>query len=770
MGNSQPILEGLRVLDTTSGIAGPYCSKILADAGADVVKVEEPPGDALRREGSGALFEYLNARKRSVVHDEALRAGADILVTQDPGDVGSFREANPGLITLSITPFGRSGPWVGKPWTEFTLQAACGSIGQRGVPDGPPIAAGGRMGEWAAGTYAAVAALAAVCYRRSSGIPADIDLAVFDCMAITMVTYPSVFASFMGWPPMRGTGRTIQIPSVEPTKDGCFVITANSAQQFRDFLLMIERPDLIDDSDLAQVAKRFARRKEFLAAVRAHTSRKSTSEVLDEAALFRIPAAPVLDPPGVLSFEHFDVRNVFERSASGRFVQPRVPYRIPGLPPPPLETAPTCGEHEHETWPDSSDARSSTRRGPDSPLPLSGIRVVDCTAWWAGPSATNLLAALGADVIKIESASHPDPMRLTSVRRPPADQWWEWGPIFHAVNHGKRALSLDLGSTEGLSVFRKLLSTADVLVENFTPRVMEQFGLGWDSVHELNKSLIMIRMPAFGLDGPWRDRTGFAQTMEAVSGLTWRTGFPDELPTLILGTCDPIAGLHATAAALLGLLRRDDTGEGLLVESVMVESALNVAAEALVEYSASGSVMRREGNRNLGCAPQGVYPCAGEDSWIAIAVETNDQWKAVSSTIGWTDGPHNAALQDRRASHDAIDARLSAWTSIHSAEEVAELFQSLGVPAEVVIAARDVLRNPQLQHRGLFELEDHPVTGEHQIPTVPFRFSGIQHWLRSPSPTLGQDNDDVLGELGLTVSEIDDLRSSGVVSEGLLGS
>ncbi len=768
------VLAGVRVLDRTSGIAGPYCTKILADAGADVVKVEPAEGDPARRAGSGALFEYLNAGKQSVTSVGSLASEADVVLSDDTRWAEGLREADEGLVVTTITPFGRRGPWVGRPWSEFTLQAACGSTGQRGVPEGQPIAAGGRVGEWVAGTYAAVATMAALHGARLHGVGADIDVAILDCMAVSLVTYPSLFASFTGWPPLQGTGRTIQVPSVEPTRDGCFVVTTNSAQQFQDFLVMIERPDLLDDAALSQVAKRFARRDEFLAAVRAHTRQRTTAEVLEEASAFRIPAAPVLDPAGVLSFEHFVARGVFERSASGRFVQPRVPYHVAGQARRPPAAVPEVGQHDGTPWREPATPRPATADGDRHvALPLAGLRVVDCTAWWAGPSATNVLAALGADVVKIESARRPDAMRLTSVRRPPADQWWEWGPIFHAANLSKRDLTLDLATEDGRALFHRLLSTADLLVENFTPRVMEQFGLDWDSLHAAHRRLVMVRMPAFGLDGPWRDRTGFAQTMEAVTGLTWRTGFPEDLPTLILGVCDPVAGMHAVLASLLGLARRDATGEGILVESVMVEAALNVAAEALVEYSASGVVLAREGNRGPEGAPQGLYACAGDDSWVALCVQTDAQWRALAGVLGDPEWVHAPALSDdagRRDHHDRIDAHLDAWTSTRSATDVVDLLSAAGVPAEVVIAARDVVDNPQLKARGLFEVEEHRVTGRHLVPTLPFRLQGTARWLRSPSPSLGEHNDELLAALGVDASERTALRQAGVIGERLVDS
>src|SRR5204863_9464747 len=181
----------------------------------------------------------------------------------------------------------------------------------------------------------------------------------------------------------------------------------------------------------------------------------------------------------------------------------------------------------------------------------------------------------GADVIKVESITRPDLMRYASARPATTDEWWEWSPLFHTANAGKRAITLDLTRPEGIAVFERLRRSADVLVENYTPRVMDQFGLGWERVHEINPDLIMTRMPAFGLDGPWRENTGFAQTMECIAGMAWVTGFADGPPTLVRGACDPLAGMHATIATVLALLERETTGEGALVESVMVEAALN---------------------------------------------------------------------------------------------------------------------------------------------------------------------------------------------------
>ena len=759
------MLSGTRVLDRTVDIAGPYCTKLLADAGADVVKVERREGDPLRRWGSGALFDYLNTSKRSVVAGaDDLARRCDVLVVDTPVDVDDVRRHNPSAVVVTVTPFGCGGPWVDRPATEFTLQAAAGSTGHRGLPDREPLAAGGRLGEWMTGTYAALGAIAALGEAQRSGRGGHVDVAMLDCIAVTMATVPSVFASFLGWPPMEGTGRSVEVPSIEPTADGYAVFTTNSAQQYEDFCTMIGRPELLDDPKLARAVVRFARRDEFLRAVHDYTTRATTAEILERAARFRIPSGPVLNGATVPTFPHFVARHVFVPNPTGRFVQPRVPFRITGCPSRPFEPAPAVGEHTGRIdWPDRP-APPAAR--PTERLPLDGLRVIDCTAWWAGPAATQVLTCLGADVIKVESAGRPDLMRYAATKPPKVDQWWEWSPIYHAANAGKRGITLDLTRREGVEVFERLVRSADVLVENYTPRVMAQFGLEWDRVHELNRALVMVRMPAFGLDGPWRDHTGFAQTMECVTGMAWLTGFADGPPVLVRGACDPLAGMHAVIATLLALRDRERSGEGRLVEAVMVEAALNGAAEQVVEYSATGTILGRDGNRGPVAAPQGVYPCTGIDRWVAIAVATDEQWLAMRVVLGepaWAAAPDLAGVAGRRAAHDHIDDELRRWTSTRDAEDAAEQLCAAGVPAAAVISARDVVGNPQVRSRGLFEVEHHAITGDHELPVLPFRMSSVSHWLPGAAPVLGEHNHEVLRELGLADDEIARLEKDGVI-------
>ncbi len=786
------MLDGIRVVDLSSEIAGPYCTKMLADAGAEVVKVEPSQGDSMRTWGSGALFEFLNTSKRSVVAEvgdpvvRELCARADIVVESlGPGvadDLGLL-EANPGLVVVSISPFGHTGPWATHPATEFTLQACCGSTGGRGLPEEPPVAAGGRIGEWMGGTYAAVAAVAALLVAARTGRGEHVDVALLDCMALTMNTYTSVFAEFLGWPPMRRPTRSVEIPSIEPSSDGYVAFTTNSAQQFADFLVLIERPDLLEDRELALHMGRFKRRHEFLEIIRAHTTRYTAAELLEQAELLRIPSGPVGNGATVTGFDHFVERGVFVENPGGRFVQPRVPYKISGLEPRPFEPAPMLGADTDavpsvlETWERRIDASGSPERvtdGAGGALPLDGIRVIDMTAWWAGPAATHMLACLGADVIKVESITRPDLMRYTSTRPPTDDHWWEWGPLFHGANNTKRGITVDLTKPAGVDLLQRLVAAADVVLDNFTPRVMDQFGLTWETLHEVNPRLVMVRLPAYGLDGPWRERTGFAQTMEGITGMAWVTGWPDGPPLLPRGACDPLAAMHAVFATMLALRDRERTGSGHMIEATMIEAALNAAAEQVVEHSASGALPSRQGNHGPVAAPQNVYPCAGEEEWVAIAVATDEQWRALCDLLGnpeWALSSGLASADGRHAVHDAIDTELGKWCAQHDARDLAEQLVARGIPAGYVIDAREVVHNPQLLHRGFFEVEDHPITGAHPIPMVPFRFaSRTERWMRMPSPMLGQHNDEVLGGiLGLSDDDLARLRSEQVIGERPVG-
>ena len=251
--------------------------------------------------------------------------------------------------------------------------------------------------------------------------------------------------------------------------------------------------------------------------------------------------------------------------------------------------------------------------------------MLDVTSWWVGAEATHFLALMGAEVIHVESITHPDGMRLTGglFGRP---DWWEWGHMFAAANTDKLDITIDVGTDEGRDLMVRLIEWADVLAENFAPRVMENWHLDHDDVLAINPNIVYLRMPGMGLAGPWRDRVAFAQTMEQMSGQAWITGFPDDIPLIPRGPADPTAGLHGAFAILAALTQRDRTGKGVAIEAPMIEAVLNVTAEPVLEFAATGHKMMRMGNRSPYAAPQGLYPCAGHG---AVAGDQRGDRRAV---------------------------------------------------------------------------------------------------------------------------------------------
>jgi crotonobetainyl-CoA:carnitine CoA-transferase CaiB-like acyl-CoA transferase len=782
----EALLDGSRVLELATEIAGPYCGKMLADAGADVVKLEPPGGDPLRRwiasdydlDGSdGALFKYLNASKRSIELGgpaaasrqlDELLPGCHLIIESgqlSPAELAAIRVDHPQLSVVSISSCGKSNPWSARPWTEFTLQAHSGSIAGRGDPDRVPFYAGGRLGEWGTGPYAAVAAVALLFQSHRHHRSDHADVSMLASMTMTMTSYRSLRKRLMA----RGTydnSRSIDVPSIEPTKNGYIGFALATRQQFNDLLVMIERPDLIGDDDLALTIGRRRRRREFLGILHAWTTRHTSEEIIEFASAFRVPVAPISEPETILHLDHFVERGVFVRSADGSHTQPRPPFRLDDRPHPVVGPAPRLGEHAGTvSWP-----RLDTCGEPSGSRPLAGLRVVDLTAFWAGPSASQVLALLGADVIKVESVQRPDGMRFTGCRPRSEPHWWEHGYFFLALNTDKRGITLDLTSAAGRELLLDLLRHADVLMENFTPRVMDSFGLDRATLRATNPSLIITRMPGFGLDGPWRDRPGFAQNMEQASGMAWMTGYPDRPPCTVPGLCDPAAGMHGAFATIAALIERDRSGDGHLLESSMMEAALNLAPEMVLELTAYGKSLRRAGNRGPNAAPQGVYRAAGEEEvLVALAVTSDGQWDALLDLLrlGHLRSPAFSTDDGRRAGADLIDAELATAIARWSGSELADELVARGVPASLVVSGEDVMELEALRLNGFIEVFNHDVVGSHDVYVLPFRLAAVpEQWIRHAAPRLGQHNEDVLRDvLGLDDDTIKALSDSRVIGQ-----
>lgn len=797
----EPPLTGFTVIDLSSGIAGAYCTKILADGGADVIKVEPPEGDPLRawsasgavmpQDSDGALFSFLACSKRGVVadpddaaaldHVHELLAGAHAVVWSRGSRLAThpkllpqeIRRAHPHLTVTAITPFGLDGPWRDMPATELTLQAWSGGIIGlgRGDPDRAPVHVGGQVGEWLSGAYAAAGTMTSRLETLRTGHGRLIDMSMLEAHVLCLTYYPVTFFELLDRP-FRSV-RSLFVPGVATAKDGLVAIGCATAQQWFDLCAMVGHPEWIDpDAPIAimELAAKVAPE------LYDWVAERTVAEVRELATAFRIPNAPVSQGSTITEMDQFAARGTFRSNPRDGFLQPHFPYRLrPDVLREPAP-APRIGEHTDSRQPmEARHGAGETDDGPVAGLPFAGMRVLDMTAFWAGPSGTHVLAMLGADVIHLESTKRPDGTRLIAGIPATEDQWWEKSPIFAGLNTNKKSVTVNFQTERGLDLVRRLIASCDVIVENYTPRVLDQVGLGYEAVKAIRSDVIMVRMPGFGLDGPWRDDAAFAYVIEDASGLTWLTGHPDQNPVEPYTLGDPNAGLHALNGLLLALEHRRRTGEGMLVESAMVEAAINVAAEQVIEYTAYGSLLTRDGNRGPAAAPQNLYRTAepdefgGRDSWVAIAVATDAQWSSLCAAVDrpdWDGDPELSEAAGRRAHHDIIDEHLSQWCAHRTGDEIVELLWGAGVPVAKVMQPHRQTELAQLNARGFFETVDHPVAGSARYSTLPLRFSDeALRFHRRPAPLLGEHNTEVLSELGLTDEEIASLAEDGVIGD-----
>ncbi|MEY8014553.1 CaiB/BaiF CoA transferase family protein [Mycobacterium servetii] len=791
--DTEPPLAGYTVVELSSGIAGAYCTKLLADGGADVVKVESPEGDPLRSwsssgavippGGDGALFAFLAGSKHSVVADPAgrddvelvdrLLAAADAVVWSAGSKVADSQDFSPAAIhlrhphltVLSITPFGLEGPWRDRVATEFTLQAWSGGIVGlgRGEPDRAPVFVGGQVGEYLAGVYASAALLA----TRHCGAGQLLDLSMLEAQILGLTYYPVTYFEMLGRP--WRDARRVTVPGVARAKDGLVDVGCGTAQQWFDLCAMVGHPEWIDEASPLTITEQATLHADD---IYAWFETNTVDDILELATAFRIPNAPVANGANMAALEHFRERGSFVPNPRDGFLQPAHPYRMRPARLRPPQPAPRLGEHTAR-YRSAEPAPRPTPTAPARRLPLSGLRVLDLTTFWAGPCCTHFLAMLGAEVIHVESTRRPDGTRLIAGVPVTENQWWEQSPIFAALNTNKKGLTLDLQSARGRELLCRLVATCDVIAENFTPRVLDQLGLDFAAVQSIKPDVVMVRMPGFGLDGPWRDKPAFAYVIESAAGVSWMTGYPDRTPYDPYSVGDPNAGMHSLNALLLALEHRRRTGQGVLVEAAMVDAALSVAAEQIIEHSAYGALLERAGNRGPTAAPQNLYRAADidefgrPDSWVAIAVATDEQWLKLCGAIGspsWATDPKLTTAAGRRAHHDFVDGQLAAWCADRSRDDIVATLWEAGVPVAKVMQPHRQTELEQLGFRGFFEEVDHPVKGPARLSTVPMRFSaGPERLHTAHAPLLGQHNRELLAELGLTDSEIAGLEADGVI-------
>ena len=420
---------------------------------------------------------------------------------------------------------------------------------------------------------------------------------------------------------------------------------------------------------------------------------------------------------------------------------------------------------------------------PATPLPLHNVRVVDLGSAWAGPMAGQLLADMGAEVIKIESRARMDGMRLG---RPMVGEdlsggdrglWPELQPVFHGLNRNKLSVTLNLRTDAGRAILTRLASVSDVVLANFSPGVLERLGMDFDTLRRVKPDIIVAAMPAFGDTGPLRDMVAYAPIIQAMSGMMSLVGYPPADGEPLVGELqvawsDTIAALYAALGIVAALRHRNRTGCGQYVEAAHLEGTASMLGVPMLQYQMTGATPQPPGNDDPDFAPHNNYPCAGEDAWVAIAVRTDAEWaglldaiaNAATGDAALPADPRFADRPSRWQNRRALDDIIAAWTRTMTPRQVTELLQSRGVAAMPVMNIADQFADPHLNARETYVAIDHPHAGAEMLYGVPWRFSETPGGVRNPAPLLGQHNDYVLSEvLGIDAASLSQLAAGQVV-------
>ena len=408
-------------------------------------------------------------------------------------------------------------------------------------------------------------------------------------------------------------------------------------------------------------------------------------------------------------------------------------------------------------------------------LPLRNIRVVDLTRYWAGPYATQLMASLGAEVIRVEATVYVDAVRYML---PPdgiedTEDPHNRGSYFHMGNRNKNSIALDLQTERGRDLLLGLVSIADVVIENYSARVMGNLRLEYEDLVKVRPDIIMMSMPSFGKSGPYRDYVCFGEALEGMTGLSHMTGHPDGPPVRSSGAyTDPGSGMWGVYAILAALQRRQRTGRGARMDLSQQEGFIGILSDSVLDYTMNGRIRKRLGARHLSRAPQGAYRCKGDDEWVAISAESDRHWEALCRAMGRDDllrEPRYRHILGRFRLQDEIDESINAWTSGLGAREVMARLQASGMPCGIVSKANDLFEDPHFKERGFFEITDHPSVGKYPHFGMPFKMSKTPGGSHSHAPLYGEHNRRVFCEvLGLEENEYKQLLEGRVSAEAPL--
>ena len=406
-----------------------------------------------------------------------------------------------------------------------------------------------------------------------------------------------------------------------------------------------------------------------------------------------------------------------------------------------------------------------------APLPLSGVRIIEPGQVWALPYAISPLAAYGAEVIKVESAVRPDSSRGSpQPDSQVGDQPWNNGGMYHEANRNKLGISLDLNTDRGKELFKELVSVSDVVAQNFPPRVMRNFGLDYPELRKIKPDIIVLDSTAYGSSGPWENYIGYGSSLQAVTGLTYLTGYEDSGPVQggILFN-DTLGALNATYAILLALAHRERTGEGQWIDLSQYEAGVAHLGEAFMEYEMNGVAPTRRGNSHPDHAPYGLYPCAGDDGWVSITVTSDAEWANFVRAVGeaWASNRDWETAESRLSQRKSLDEAIGRWTSDKDKHEVMHLLQSGGVACGAVYNTRDIATDAHHADRGFFEISQHPEPVGPRPHSAPlFGLTGVDRPPDRLAPRFGEANRKVFQELlGRTDQEYDELMDQQVISD-----
>jgi len=707
----------------------------------------------------------------------SLASNADVLIDGRPPASDDplarwLAARNPRLVHVRVTPFGLTGPHAGWQATDLVLCAAGGILAQVGRPDGPPLALPANQAEHLAGNHAATAALLGAVHLQRTGKGQLADVSAQECVAASLEAGALLYIHEDRVPPRPGGQHPLVPHRLMRASDGHLAVGlgGNPAMFARLVQWLDEEGSAQDLTDTRWLDPRTRSQEleHIFEVLQSFVGPRTKEALAAEAQQRRLPWASVDDMPAIahnpqLSSRKFLI-DVAGRSITGQDVG--FPFAWPEAPAGLLRPG-TC--HAVTRAPTLSDAGVSS---PEEAAPvLSGIRVLDLTWVLAGPYATRILADHGADVIKVESGSRPDPTRYADfmhLSRTPGDTDPNTSGYFNNVNRNKRSITLNLRADGAAGVIERLVAACDVVVENFSAGVMDRMGLSYEQMRQLNPSVIYLSMSGMGHTGPRRGWVSYADAVSAWSGLSGLTGKDGDVTGVVFGYADIVAGQHGALAVIAALLRRSATGEGCHIDLSQLETVTSQLGPSMLHWTAGGLTDRSVGNRHPRYAPHGVFRCLGDDRWLAVTVRDDSEWVSLTEIMaapGLAQDPRFSRGASRHRNETELEEIVAEWARTQPAAWAAERLQAAGIPASVVQTGADLIEHDaHMRDRGFYVPVVHPVAGHALLEGIPIRLSRTPGSIRAPAPVLGIDTDRVLRDVGYDAEDVEKLRVDGVLS------